>query len=316
MEVIRLNLSSKLDVVIRKTAVLLPADVGQHLLAVITPEALATMAGIVVIWAGAHFFGIGEIADVILLMVGWVALGGVAVEAGKKLYDFALKTNNAHNEAELDEAAQDLADAITLIGVNTVLAILLKKKPADTFKTSHRGTIMPRYGKTVSARMHLPVNPDGGWRYRPKIRFTDRLPAGLGSTSPGGDITIGRMYDRTQKSSKEAAHHVLEAIYHERVHQFIAAKFFFLREFRTFMRHSAYTKSYLLRYLEEALAETVAKLRANGVSSRYIIESLKFPLTNHYQITYAALWHETAGILLGPVVVGGVMYNVYYGMQK
>ncbi|EOE5496194.1 hypothetical protein ACKJUK_004236 [Cronobacter turicensis] len=46
MEVIRLNLSSRLDVVIRKTAVLLPADV-------------------------------------ILLIVGWVAPGGVAVEAGK-----------------------------------------------------------------------------------------------------------------------------------------------------------------------------------------------------------------------------------------
>ncbi|WP_234455752.1 hypothetical protein [Kosakonia sp. LAM2021] len=83
MDVVRLDLQAKLKIVLTKAASLLPADVGQQLLALITPQALATMAGIVVLWAGAHFFGIGEIADVILLVVGWAAIGGVAVEAGK-----------------------------------------------------------------------------------------------------------------------------------------------------------------------------------------------------------------------------------------
>jgi hypothetical protein len=73
----------KTGVVLTKAASLLPSDVGEQLLAMVTPQALATMAGVVVIWAGAHFFGIGEIADVILLVVGWVAIGGVAFEAGK-----------------------------------------------------------------------------------------------------------------------------------------------------------------------------------------------------------------------------------------
>jgi len=50
------------------------------------------MATIVMVWAGAHFFGVGELADVILLITGWAAIGGVAIEAGKKLYDFAFKT--------------------------------------------------------------------------------------------------------------------------------------------------------------------------------------------------------------------------------
>lgn len=114
MNVNTMDLQGKLQVSMTKAAALLPANVGQHLLALITPQALATMAGIVVIWAGSHFFGIGEIADVILLIVGWVAVGGVAAEAGKKLYDFAIKTHSARTEADLDAAAHDLADAITL----------------------------------------------------------------------------------------------------------------------------------------------------------------------------------------------------------
>jgi enhancing lycopene biosynthesis protein 2 len=135
MDVIRMDLPSKLRVVLTKAASLLPSDVGEQLLAMVTPQALATMAGVVVIWAGAHFFGIGEIADVILLVVGWVAIGGVAFEAGKRLYDFAIKTNNARTEADLDAAAKDLAEAITLIGVNAALILLFRKKPGDTFKS-------------------------------------------------------------------------------------------------------------------------------------------------------------------------------------
>jgi hypothetical protein len=52
-----------------------------------------------------------------------------------KLYDFAIKTNNARTEADLDAAAKDLAEAITLIGVNAALILLFRKKPGDTFKS-------------------------------------------------------------------------------------------------------------------------------------------------------------------------------------
>lgn len=316
MDVTRLDLQAKLRLVLTKAAALLPADVGQQLLALITPQSLATMAGIVVLWASAHFFGIGEIADVILLIVGWAAIGGVAVESGKKLYDFAIKTNNAHTESDLDEAASDLAEAITLIGINTVFALLLRKKPDDIFNTHLNGARLPKYTQKVAARLNMPKNSHPGWRYRPKIRFTKSLPAGNGETYISGDITIGRSFDRTKTTAKESAHAVLEAIYHERVHQFIAPKFYLFRESRAYLHHCGYYKSYILRYLEEALAETIAKLRANGVSPRYILEGLQFPLGDGYQITYTALRHEAAGILLGPVTVGGSMYNVYYGVQQ
>lgn len=316
MDVTRLDLQARLHVVLTKAATLLPADIGQQLLSLITPQALTTMATIVVIWAGAHFFGIGEIADVILLIVGWAAIGGVAIEAGKKLYDFAIKTHSAQSELDLDEAANDLAEAITLIGINTVFALLLRKKPDDIFNVHFKSAKVPRYTRKRAASLNLPRNTHPGWRYRPKIKFTNTMTAGQGQTQISGDIIVGRFFDRTTKTAAQAAHDVLETIYHEKVHQFIAPKFYLLRESRALLQRSGYFKSYILRYLEEALAETIAKLRANGISPRYVVEGFRFPLGDGYQITYTALRHEAAGILLGPVTVSGSMYNVYYGIQQ
>ena len=71
-----------------------------------------------------------------------------------------------------------------------------------------------------------------------------------------------------------------------------------------------------LRYLEEALAETIGLLRARGMSAEYIVQGFKFPLGNTYEITFSLLRQEVAGMLLGPVTVGGVMYSVWYGAQQ
>ncbi|EMH4161953.1 hypothetical protein RJ498_001184 [Pluralibacter gergoviae] len=312
-----MDLQEKLKITLTKSASILPASVGQHLLTLVTPQALSTMAGIVVIWAGAHFFGIGEIADVILLIVGWTAVGGVAVEAGKKLYDFAIKTYSAKTESDLDAAAQDFADAITLLGVDAVLALLLRKKPTDTFRTTKGGVRIPRYSHEVASRMSLPRNLAPGWRYRPKIIFTKRNEVRQGATNIAGDIRVGRNFYSNTMTAAQAREEMLVTLYHEQVHQFIAPKFYIFREFRAFMRQSGYLKSYLLRYLEEVLAETVAQMRVRGMSMEYVIQGLKFPIVNtEYQITYSLLRAEAAGILLGPVVVGGMVYNVFYGLAK
>ena len=312
-----MDLQERLKITLTESASILSENVGQHFLALVTPQALSTMAGIVVIWAGAHFFGIGEIADVILLIVGWAAVGGIAVDAGKKLYDFAIKTYSAKMESDLDAAAKDLADAITLLGVDTVLALLLRKKPTDTFRTTTGGVRIPRYSQEVANRMSLPRNSSPGWRYRPKITFTKRNEVKQGATNIAGDIRVGRNFYSNTMSAAQAREEMLVTLYHEQVHQFIAPKFYIFREFRAFMRQSGYLRSYLLRYLEEALAETIGQMRARGMSMGYIIEGFNFPIVNtEYQITYSLLRAEVAGIVLGPVVVGGLVYNVFYGLAK
>lgn len=315
MNISTMNMEERLQSVVVRAAALLPHEIGQQLLAFITPEALAAMAGITVVWIGAHFFGVGEAADIILLLVGWAAVGGVAIEAAKKLFDFINKTYQARSDDDLENAAHDLAQAITLIGVNTVMALLLKKKPSDTFQTTKGGVKVPRYSNTIASKMNLPRSGSPAWLYKPKITFTKRLNVSEGSTNIAGDIKVGRDVFRNAMSGQEARERMLMTLYHEQVHQFIAPKFYLFREFRSFMRQSGYLKSYLLRYLEEALAETVALMRARGLSSETIISGLKYPIayTNN-QITYTLMRHEAAGILLGPVVVGGLVYNVYYGL--
>jgi hypothetical protein len=67
---------------------------------------------------------------------------------------------------------------------------------------------------------------------------------------------------------------------HERVHQFLAPKFFKLRQFRVENRVSSYFKSSLYRYIEEAMAESVAQVGVNGFSKLFV--GLRFPVSNGY----------------------------------
>lgn len=316
MDIAHMDFTDKLEIVVEKTIVLLPADIGQQLRAMVTKEALATIAVILTAWLVAHFFGVGEVADLVLAVVGYAALGAVAIDAAKKLYDFADKTYNATTEADLDAAAHDLADAITLIGVTAVFSILLKSKPKDTLKTPYRGKAFPKIStKQINGMKNVaPRTP--GWKYKPSFTITNRDYAGHGKTDVWGNISVGRYYDRTQKTAKDAINDLHKAIFHERVHQNLSPKFYLLREPLIFLKQSGYSKSYILRYIEEAFAETVALMRKNGLSQTSIVDGLRFPLNNNYELSIVLLRHEAAGVLLGPITVSGILYNVYYGIFK
>src|SRR5204862_1949936 len=92
---------------------------------------------------------------------------------------------------------------------------------------------------------------------------------------------------------------------HEKVHSFLSPKLSFLRDFRADLAIAAYQRSQVLRYIEEALAETVAQFQVNGIGG--IIEGLRFPIANGY-VTIGGMATE---IVIGTVVVGGVTYTVY-----
>jgi hypothetical protein len=286
--------------VLTRAAALLPGHLGNELLRLTDPSALATMAAVLGIWAGSHFFGVGEMADLVLMVVGYAALGGVALQAGKLLYDVARRTANAHVEADYDVAARDLAAAISLLGVQAVLALLLRRKPKDTFRIPYR-EVPPL---NVSMKWLLPRN--GRFAYKPKLVFVSNQYPGWGATKTwSGDIRIAKAGSRDER---------LLAIYHERVHSFLVPKVYLLRNLRCHLAYSGYMRSYLLRYLEEALAETISRARVHGLSRDNLIAGIQFPLQNRaYKVTLAALGEEVRGIVCGPITVGGMIYHVVAG---
>src|SRR5690348_16759954 len=67
-------------------------DVGQMIDSLLSPTNLALMTGTLVLWAGSHFVGVGEMVDVVLLAVGAFAIGWSITDVAKDLYTFADKT--------------------------------------------------------------------------------------------------------------------------------------------------------------------------------------------------------------------------------
>ncbi len=261
------------------------------------------MAGVIVAWAGSQFFGVGEIADVVLLVAGWIAFGGVAVKAGSCLLDFAYQTSRAQSDADLDKAAVSLATAVTLLGVQTILALILKK-PCGTFKDQYFSSPANPDPIPFNSFDNLPTNRPFG--YKPELRGDPALPSGAGATDVyTGDITYslaGSLQDQ----------HLAKA--HEAVHQFLTPKLNLLRALRGFTRVQGYNRSYILRYLEEALAETVAQLRVKGFTAANVLEGVRFPVAYGY-VSIVKIQAEVKGLFLGPINVGGQVFRVWYSQQ-
>jgi hypothetical protein len=88
-----------------------------------SPEALAVFAGFI----GAQFVGLGEAADAVGIVALAFKIGGDAVTVAKDLATCFLLTFNAKTDQDLTEAGKDFAHAVTLAGVDLILAFLAAK---------------------------------------------------------------------------------------------------------------------------------------------------------------------------------------------
>lgn len=280
----------KVEAAIRRSLPLLPAEVRGQLEALLTPQALAVMTGVLVVWAASHFVGVGEVADVLIVIVGVVALGTVAIEGARELVAFATTAIGADSEADLDKAARHFARAVSVLGVQAVLAILIRKPKVFRHPNVRLGPPPPRRGRFI---------------YQPRItRGVNLPPEKAGITTYWGDVLISWRVSGRETRLTEL---------HERVHSILTPKLYPLRGLRVRMRANSYAKSALLQYLEEALAETFAQACVNG--PRGIIRGLTFPVRGNY-VTLSAIGAEVRGMLLGPINVGGMLYNAYVSIQR
>lgn len=249
--------AQKLGTVFQKCLAKIGPDARQELAALITPEALAIIAGVLVAWILGHLVGIGELIDIVIGVVGVLSIGLAVFSGLDELYAFAKQTYGATSDSDLDGAADHLAKAIAILGVQAVLAVLLKNAPRLTpkFKPMNVG---PEPVRTP------------GLRYQPKTVGTSNLGAGEGATSFWGDM---------EYSTRGAPEEQRLVRLHEKVHQFLTPKVYLLRRFRVERHAASYVYSSLARYIEEALAETVAQVRVNGLRG---LEGWKFPVENGY----------------------------------
>lgn len=231
-------------------------EAREQIAALINPTSLAIIAGVLVAWVVSHAFGVGEVIDIVLLVVGAFSLGFAVFTGIDHLYDFASGAYNAQQESDLDRAADHLAKAVAILGIQAVLAVLFRGRP-----NMRAGGRTPFRG--------APRTP--GLRYRPTVRADPRLGAGNGSTSMWGDIVVSTRGSATDRAL---------VLLHEKVHQFLAPKLYVLRNFRMGGRWDSYTRASLYRYVEEALAETIAQVGVNGMRNFFV--GIRFPVGAKY----------------------------------
>jgi hypothetical protein len=273
-------------------------DVASAIDSMLSPTNLAILAGTLVVWAGSHLFGVGEIIDVVLLAVGAFTIGWSIKDVAEELFTFADRTINARSELDLENAAQAFSRAVTLAGITVVMALLLRRS-VKQIQATRGANVLEAMKPRNPGLPRVGPDPESGrvWS-KPGIKSDPSLVPGEGSTSPFGEVRLSNVGTATEQALTRA---------HELVHRFLTPRFALLRSFRVRLGMSAYLRSALLQYLEEAIAETVAQLRVNGFSG--LLEGIKFPVANGY-VTISSLVSEGAAI--GTISAGTQYFTVQF----
>ena len=286
----------KVAAALQRSITYLPAEMGDALRSFLEPEALAIMAGTMAVWAASHLLGVGELVDVLLLLVGFAMIGKSVFDVAGLLWDFGTTTLGATTDAEIDEGAQLFARAVILVGLDIVMAILLHRD----LKTVRAQLKTFKLQRPNLPTVPHPPNPEPGASfYKPKITRTMALPSNVyGSTEWWGDIAVSR------SASLESQR---IALFHEWVHSVLSPKFVRFRMIRMRLAKAGYFRIAFLKYLEEALAQSYGLLKAKGLGAAFA--GIAFPVKNGY-VTISALLNE--GAYVGTVIVGGLLFRVHF----
>jgi hypothetical protein len=295
--------AQKLEEALKRSLPKLGPEARAQVSALLTKETLAVMAGVLVAWVLSHAVGIGEVIDIVIVAVGAIGLGWTVFQGVDELYEFAMGTYRASTTRDLDTAAEHFARAVSILGIQAVLAVLLRGAPK-----TYRGGIKAT-GPTTAA----------GRAYRATLRWTKyeqgvgRLAAGEGWTTSWGDIVI---------SSRGSAKTRQLVMLHERIHQILTPKLYPLRNFRIANRNASYRYSSLSRYLEEGLAETYAQLKVNGITEG--VAAIRFPVHQNYvyllrrggyspSMAGQGIIPELLGLAVGAIKIDNVWHDIFVG---
>lgn len=284
-EIARLSSTDKIGEAMRRSLPHIPVGARAIVESLLQPQTLAIIAGTLVVWAGSHFFGVGEIVDVILLTVGVLTLGFAVFEGAGALYDFTTGSIKAVTDDDLGKAGRDFARAVVLLGISTIQAVLLRGQGR---------AVLARGRPQIHPRIYVGRPPPASNQLR--LTRPSRPGGPLGTTDAYGTITIAR----NQSLSEQRI-----TLFHELVHRYFSPRTGPLRQIRAELRMSGYSRSALLRYLEEALAEGYGQLRVHGLARA--LGAYRFPLERGY-VTVSQLAIE--GQAIGTIFLGGILFRV------
>lgn len=129
MSIVPADFEGRLGQVIERTTHKVGPEVAGQRRALVEPRGLGIMAAVLVAWIVGHAFAYGEVIDIIFGVVGLIAIGTAVFSGLDELYEFGRGTYYARTEAELDAAAEHLAKAIGILGIQAVLALLFRSRP-------------------------------------------------------------------------------------------------------------------------------------------------------------------------------------------
>jgi hypothetical protein len=270
-----------------------------QLAALVKPEALALAGGFFVAWLVSHAVGVGFVVDAIFLGVGVVSVGLSVFSGIDELIVFGHGAIGARTIAALDLAAVHFANAVSILGVQALISLLLRRAP-QTFRNR------PSVG---------PAPAPAAFRLKPGLRAVRNMEAGTGVTSWYGEITISRLGTSVDRRL---------AALHESFHRVLMPKLNVLRQVRADGRAASYHGSALLKYLEEAIAESYAQVSVHGIKE--LLTGITFPvdgayvtLINRAVINNKAVFPvipEAAGIFLGVANARGWLWQVYHSFRR
>jgi hypothetical protein len=208
-----MSAADKLAEAMRRSLPHLPGEARMFATGLLRPESIAMIGGTLVAWAGSHAFGIGEVVDILLLGVGFVALGFSVFEGASAFFDFVEGSLRAQSEYDLDKAAQAFAKAVAILGMSAIETLLLHGR-AQAAVARGRPKVYPR--------LHLPEPPPAGNQLR--VSRPAAMAGGrLGQADAFGVIEVSRNQTMTEQRI---------TLMHELVHRYFSPRTGPLRKVR------------------------------------------------------------------------------------
>jgi hypothetical protein len=118
--------SSRIMEALRLTTPKLPKEMQHQFADMLSPLNIGITVGVLAAWAGSHAFGVGEVVDVLLFIVGLGLIGTAVFQCAKDLVRFVELVRTARHRSDLNEASVYLARVISVLGVTVFMAFLTK----------------------------------------------------------------------------------------------------------------------------------------------------------------------------------------------